>query len=91
MTRPFAQLWWLAGHFDVPMERCLILLPSPTKTGLALLNTDKIEDLNKKGTWGWNGCKLLYKKAQICLRTRMPPFPHVLSLTLSVGRRSLVL
>ncbi|KAL7940236.1 glycoside hydrolase family 18 protein [Trichoderma barbatum] len=38
------------------------------------LTADKIEDLNKK-TWGWNGCKVLYKDAQICLSTGTPPFP----------------
>ncbi|CAM1508945.1 Fc.00g026840.m01.CDS01 [Cosmosporella sp. VM-42] len=38
----------------------------------------KIEEFNKK-TWGWNGCKLLYEKARICLSTGTPPFPVSIS------------
>lgn len=38
------------------------------------LTTAKIEEYNKK-TWGWNGCKVLFEKAQICLSTGTPPFP----------------
>lgn len=38
------------------------------------LTVAKIEEFNKK-TWGWNGCKVLYQNAQICLSTGTPPFP----------------
>ncbi|KAL6907356.1 glycoside hydrolase family 18 protein [Trichoderma evansii] len=42
------------------------------------LTEAKIEEYNKK-TWGWNGCKPLYKDAQICLSTGTPPFPVSIS------------
>lgn len=38
------------------------------------LTVDDIDEYNKR-TWGWNGCKLLSVKAQICLSTGTPPFP----------------
>ncbi|KAL7783620.1 glycoside hydrolase family 18 protein [Trichoderma ceciliae] len=38
------------------------------------LTVARIEEHNKK-TWGCNGCKVLFEKAQICLSTGTPPFP----------------
>ncbi|PTB69952.1 glycoside hydrolase family 18 protein [Trichoderma citrinoviride] len=35
-----------------------------------------IEKYNKK-TWGWNGCKLLDEKAQICLSNGTPPLSNI--------------
>ncbi|UKZ82482.1 hypothetical protein TrVFT333_010271 [Trichoderma virens FT-333] len=42
------------------------------------LTEAKIEEYNKK-TWGWNGCGVLFEKAQICLSTGTPPFPPSIS------------
>lgn len=38
------------------------------------LTRRRLESFNKK-TWGWNGCRLLFKDAIICLSKGTPPFP----------------
>ncbi|KAK8129159.1 chitinase [Apiospora kogelbergensis] len=38
------------------------------------LTIEKLEEFNKK-TWGWNGCKLLFKDTVMCLSEGNPPFP----------------
>lgn len=42
------------------------------------LGVDQIEKYNKH-TWGWNGCKVLYSEAQLCLSIGTPPFPAPIS------------
>lgn len=42
------------------------------------ITVDEIESFNKK-TWGWNGCKLLWRGTSICLSTGTPPFPSSIS------------
>ncbi|KAI9040038.1 uncharacterized protein KD926_008601 [Aspergillus affinis] len=38
------------------------------------LSKKDLEDFNKK-TWGWNGCKLLFKDTVMCLSKGTSPFP----------------
>ncbi|KAH7116609.1 putative glycosyl hydrolase, family 18 [Dactylonectria estremocensis] len=42
------------------------------------ITVEKIETFNRK-TWGWNGCKLLWRGTSICLSTGTPPFPSSIS------------
>ncbi|KAH6892884.1 glycoside hydrolase family 18 protein [Thelonectria olida] len=42
------------------------------------ITVEKIETFKKK-TWGWNGCKLLWRGTSICLSTGTPSFPSSIS------------
>lgn len=41
-----------------------------------MLTVDELESFNKN-TWGWNGCKLLYPKFNMCVSKGAAPMPAI--------------
>lgn len=41
-----------------------------------MLTVEELEAFNKN-TWGWNGCKLLYPKFNMCVSKGAAPMPAI--------------